>query len=230
MFENKRTEVIFDDARHFIATTREKFDIITSDPIHPWVRGAAALYSVEYFELCKKRLNPGGIVTQWIPLYETNMEAAKSSIASFVEVFPYTTIWGNELDGEGYDIVLMGHLSKPKLDLGVLLERYQSREFTMVALAMEEVNFRNVFDIFDTYAGSGDDIEEWLADAKVNRDSNLKLQFLAGMGINQYEAGSIYSEIFRRARFPKSLLVGNNPMAKLIESSFEQRRKDFGVE
>ncbi len=65
-----RVEIVYDDARHFILTTKEKFDVITSDPIHPWVKGAATLYTKEYFELVKQHLNPGGVVTQWVPLYE----------------------------------------------------------------------------------------------------------------------------------------------------------------
>ena len=52
----------------------EKFDIITSDPIHPWVKGSATLYSKEYFELVKEHLNPGGVVTQWVPLYESDTD------------------------------------------------------------------------------------------------------------------------------------------------------------
>ena len=60
-----------DDARHYLLTTKEKFDVITSDPIHPWVKGAATLYTKEYFELVKQHLNPGGVVTQWVPLYES---------------------------------------------------------------------------------------------------------------------------------------------------------------
>ncbi|MCH7909355.1 MAG: glycosyltransferase, partial [Candidatus Hydrogenedentes bacterium] len=80
VLDDPRTEVILDDARHYLATTRRKFDIITADPIHPWVRGAAALYSTEFYELCKERLNPGGIVTQWLPLYETSEEAVKSEL------------------------------------------------------------------------------------------------------------------------------------------------------
>ena len=48
--------VINDDARHFVLTTHEKFDIITSDPIHPWVKGAATLYTREYFQMCKDHL------------------------------------------------------------------------------------------------------------------------------------------------------------------------------
>src|SRR5262249_49707473 len=73
----KQVEVVFDDARHYVLTTRETFDIITSDPIHPWVKGAATLYTKEYFELVKKRLNPGGVVTQWVPLYESNSAVVK---------------------------------------------------------------------------------------------------------------------------------------------------------
>ena len=66
-----RVEIVYDDARHYILTTNEKFDIITSDPIHPWVKGAASLYTKEYFELVKSHLNPGGVVTQWVPLYQS---------------------------------------------------------------------------------------------------------------------------------------------------------------
>ena len=50
VFDDPRVQLVFDDARHFLQTTNEKFDIITSDPIHPWVRGAATLYSLEYLD------------------------------------------------------------------------------------------------------------------------------------------------------------------------------------
>ena len=54
VFDDPRVQLVFDDARHFLQTTTEKFDIITSDPIHPWVRGAATLYSLEYLTLAKQ--------------------------------------------------------------------------------------------------------------------------------------------------------------------------------
>ena len=66
----------------------EKFDAITSDPLDPWVKGAAMLYTREFFELAKARLNPGGIVTLFVQLYESNTEAVKSEIATFFEAFP----------------------------------------------------------------------------------------------------------------------------------------------
>ena len=59
-----RTKVVFDDARHYVLTSDEQFDIITSDPINPWVKGAATLYTREYFEMCKQHLAPGGMRQQ----------------------------------------------------------------------------------------------------------------------------------------------------------------------
>src|SRR5258706_11177726 len=99
--KNPRVKVVYDDARHYILTTKEKFDIITSDPIHPWVKGAATLYTKEYFELCKLRLNPGGMITQWVPLYESNPDVVKSELATLFSVFPEATVWGNPAAGQG---------------------------------------------------------------------------------------------------------------------------------
>ena len=53
-------------------TTDEKFDAITSDPLDPWVKGAAALYTREFFEEVKEHLNPGGVMTLFVQLYESN--------------------------------------------------------------------------------------------------------------------------------------------------------------
>ena len=52
VLNDPRTTITYDDARHFLLTMKDKYDIITSDPIHPWVKGTSTLYSKEYFELC----------------------------------------------------------------------------------------------------------------------------------------------------------------------------------
>jgi spermidine synthase len=116
--------MVYDDARSFILTTDEKFDIITSDPIHPWVKGAAALYTKEYFESVKAHLNPGGVVTQWVPLYESNSAAVKSEIATFLEVFPNGTVWANNVGGKGYDVVLLGQVEPSRIDVASLANRF----------------------------------------------------------------------------------------------------------
>ncbi len=101
-------------------TTNEKFDAITSDPLDPWVKGAAMLYTREFFELVKKHLNPGGAVTLFVQLYESNTEAVKSEIATFMEAFPNGVVWGNTNNGAGYDLVLLGQVEPTKIDVDAI--------------------------------------------------------------------------------------------------------------
>ena len=105
--KNPKVHVVIDDGRHFLETTDEMFDGITSDPLDPWVKGAAALYTKEFFELAKRHLKPGGVVTQFVQLYESSEEAVKSEVATFFEVVPNATVWANTVNGQGYDIVLL---------------------------------------------------------------------------------------------------------------------------
>ncbi len=128
LLRDPRTRVIYDDARHYILTTKDTFDIITSDPTHPWVKGAATLYTKEYFQLCKRHLNPGGLVTQWVPLYESDRVVVQSELATFFAVFPEGTIWSNEENGAGYDLVLLGRTEAVRIDLDQLQDRLISPE------------------------------------------------------------------------------------------------------
>jgi len=118
VLNDPRVEVVYDDARHFIATTQEQFDIVTSDPIDPWMDGAAVLYSVEYYDLAKKRLRAGGIVSQWLPLYETDEPSAKSELASFLQVFPEGTVWSSHIPRNGgTDLVMISQVGAMKIDV-----------------------------------------------------------------------------------------------------------------
>ena len=130
-----RVQIVYDDARHFILTTKEKFDVITSDPIHPWVKGAATLYTKEYFELVKQHLNPGGVVTQWVPLYESKPDVVKSEVATFFNVFPDGTVWSNDIQGKGYDVVLAGHTTPQTIDLDSLCSSASRRRKTSESLS-----------------------------------------------------------------------------------------------
>ena len=205
-----RTTIVFDDARSFILTTHDKFDVITSDPIHPWVKGAASLYTREYFEAVKRHLNPGGVVTQWVPLYESTPEAVKSEIATFLDVFPNGTIWANNVNGGGYDLVLLGQEQPTRIDIGSLAARFGDPRYAGVATSLGAVGFDSPIALFSTYAGSGAELRPWLADAAINRDRNLRLQYLAAVGLNSYRSEAIYNQLAAYRRFPDSLFVADD--------------------
>jgi spermidine synthase len=219
VLNDPRVEVIYDDARHFILTTDEKFDVITSDPIHPWVKGAATLYSTEYFQLAKEHLNPGGVMTQWVPLYESSEPVVKSEIATFFEVFPNGSVWGNDINGSGYDVVLAGHAGDATIDLDALDERMNRPDHAFVARSIAEVGFWNWLDLFSTYAGRASDLRPWLTDAEINRDRSLHLMYLAGMAPNLYENATIYSNMLRYRRFPEDYFVGAAPLRETLRAN-----------
>ncbi|MDB4877792.1 MAG: Spermine synthase [Gemmatimonadetes bacterium] len=203
-----RVQIVYDDARHYILTTKEKFDVITSDPIHPWVKGAATLYTKEYFELVKQHLNPGGVVTQWVPLYESFPEVVKSEVATFFNVFPDGTVWSNDIQGKGYDVVLAGHATPQTIDVDSMQMRLTQNP--RAAQSLGEVGFTSAMSLLSTYGGQARDLAPWLADAQINRDSNLRLMYLAGMGLNTYQNASIYDDMLRYRKFPDNLFVGSD--------------------
>jgi len=206
---NPKTHVVIDDARHFLLTTSERFDAITSDPLDPWVKGAATLYTKEFFELAKSKLNPGGTVTLFVQLYESTPEAVKSEIGTFFEVFPNGVIWGNTHQGRGYDTVLMGTVEAPHFNVDEWEARLNSPQYAAVKDSLREISIYSALDLFANYAGRASDLKAYTADAQINHDRDLRLQYLAGLGLNLYQSGPIYADILRHKKYPDGLFSGS---------------------
>lgn len=222
----KQVEVVFDDARHYVLTTRETFDIITSDPIHPWVKGAATLYTKEYFELVKKRLNPGGVVTQWVPLYESNSAVVKSEVATFFATFPGGTIWGNDINGKGYDVVLLGRADETPIVVRDLQTRLDQPDHAAVARSLRGVSLGSAVELLATYAGRAAELKPWLKEAEINRDRNLRLQYLAGKGVNYNLGERIYDDMLAYRGFPEDLFVGDERFRDALRRLIERPPQD----
>ena len=223
VMKDSRTHIVIDDARHHMLTTARTFDIITSDPIHPWVKGSAALYTKEYFEMVRAHLKPGGLATQWVPLYESDLAVVQSEIATFMEVFPETIVWGNyDLFDQGYDVVLMGSMTPMTIDVDAVEARIQASP--RLAQSLRSVGWRGAADLLGTYASRTSDLRVWLKNAQINRDRGLRLQYLAGMALNQGRAGWIYGEMERRSPFPKDLFTGSAESVEAVRKVFDDWR------
>jgi len=216
---NPKVTVRVDDGRHFLLTTKEKFDGITSDPLDPWVKGAAALYTREFFELAKQHLNPGGVVTQFVQLYESNEEAVKSEIATFFEAFPNGVVFANLVNGQGYDVVLLGQVEPTKIDVDKVQERLNLPQYARMTQSLRQIGILSAEDLMATFAGQAADLKPWMQNASINRDRNLRLQYLAGMGLNLYKADPIYINMVVHARFPENLFAGSEPTMQSLRRS-----------
>jgi spermidine synthase len=113
-------EIVLDDARSYLRRTKETFDVITSDPIHPWVRGSGDLYTREYLESCRARLAPGGVSCLWVPLYQMGVKDIKDVLRTFCDVFPSVALYYG-----GEDLVAVGgqELGSPRAAEGAALEQ-----------------------------------------------------------------------------------------------------------
>jgi spermidine synthase len=88
-----RVHVLLNDGRNVLLATSENFDVILSDSIHPVYAGNSTLYTREYFQLCRRHLRPGGVISMWLPLYSLTEESYLAIVRAFWEVFPSTCIW-----------------------------------------------------------------------------------------------------------------------------------------
>lgn len=215
---DSRTTIVYDDARHFLLTTKEKFDVITSDPIHPWVKGSAALYSSDYFDLVKRHLNPGGTVSQWVPLYQASESTIKGEVATFFSAFPNGSIWANNERGQGYDLVLLGTDRATTIDLDALNARLKSAPYAAVSRSLQEVGFGSVVDLLATYTTRRSDLAPWLAGAQITSDRRPWLQYQAGLESYTEQEGNIYASISSYRIFPEDLFVGSDALKQALKS------------
>ena len=208
VLHNPKVQVRIDDGRHYLLTTKERFDGITIDPLDPWVKGAANLYTKEFYEAMLRHLNPGGSVTMYIQLFETNEDAVKSAVATFFEVFPNGTIWGNPYEGRGHDMVLLGQAEPLRINLDEMEQRFGYRDDSnKIPQSLAEVGMNSPVDLFATYAGRKADLTEWLRGAAINRDGNLRMQYLAGLGLNLDDSTDIYTGMLSSRRFPEDIFT-----------------------
>jgi len=198
------------------------FDAVTSDPLDPWVKGAATLYTEEFFNLVRRHLNPGGVVTLFVQLYESNTEAVKSEVGTFMKVFPNSVVWGNTNNGQGYDLVLMGQLEPIKIDVDALQAKLDDPRYAQVKQSLSEIGINSAIELLSNYAGTPVDLAPWLKDAMINTDRNLRLQYLAGMGFNLYQSGPIYAGMLQYARYPDGMFTGSPETLQALRDAIQR--------
>ena len=220
VIHDPRTEVIIDDGRHYLATTSETFDIITTDPIHPWMKGASTLYTSEFYSIVRERLNPDGVITQWVPLYESNESAVKSQVATFLEAFPEGTIWRSLDLMMGYDLTLLGHVHPLRINDTEVAARLNGNPAAKMSL--DEIGIKDIDSLFKLYSGNQSDLSEWLVGAQINRDRNLRLEYLAGTALNVQIATQIYVNMVDKLTYPTELFDFNQQRENILQEYFHK--------
>jgi spermidine synthase len=120
--QDPRFSVLFGDGRTHLLRTRERYDVIVSEPSNPWITGVANLFTREFYETAKARLPPGGVFGQWFHYYRFEPQDVKVEIATFAAVFPHASLWlvppvrGPEGPHLAADFLLVGSLEPHALE------------------------------------------------------------------------------------------------------------------
>ena len=123
VLSDTRVHVIFDDARNFLLTYRQKYDLIISEPSNPWIAGIATLFTDEFYAAARQRLAPGGIFVQWVQSYSLDPADLRTIIASFAPHFAEVTLWR----GEETDLLLLGRTDTAPLQFNRLRALWQNQ-------------------------------------------------------------------------------------------------------
>jgi spermidine synthase len=175
VLDNPKVKVVLNDGRNFLMSTDRSFDVITADPIHPWFRGAGYLYSSEYFELVAERLRPGGVVAQWLPIYELTPQDLASVVRTFQQHFAHTLVWLTH-----YDAVIVGSNSKFVIDEADLDRRMAE---PAVAADLKRVNMGSAADLLSYFVMGTEGMRRFAQDGILNTDDRLYLEFSAPFSI-----------------------------------------------
>jgi spermidine synthase len=189
VLKDTRVRLVLADARNFLLTTPERYDVIISEPSNPWIGGVASLFSLESFRLARERLRPGGVMAQWVQSYSLLPEDFKMIVRTFKTVFPDVSIW----HVGSVDYLLVGRTTPAAIDLDQLKARYHGN-----APLRQDLGSTGVLDwpgVLGYFILGGADVTRLVDGASLNTDDRLRLEFSAPRSLYLDTGGTTFEAL-----------------------------------
>ncbi|WP_438394729.1 fused MFS/spermidine synthase [Caballeronia sp. DA-9] len=172
MSTDPRIEIRLHDGRRELLRNPQRYDLITLEPPPPSAAGVVNLYSSDFYRLTASRLRDSGLVAQWLPLPTQNEDDTRALIKSFVDVFPYATLWTTEL----HEMMLIGSMQPIELDIPRITSRF---ERPSVAAALREVGIASPAALLATWITDRAGLAYYAADAPPVTDDRPAIEYAA---------------------------------------------------
>jgi spermidine synthase len=169
--EDPRLRLLIDDARTYLRVTPTRYDMIVSEPSHPWVPGVANLFTKEFFEVTRDRLSDQGVFVQWVQTYQLSTETLRSVLATFHDVFPHVLVFRMGGVAKGKDLILVG--SNQPLNLDRIPQRISDPR---VAAELSRIDLKNESEIRSWFVCDETRLGPAVAGAKINTDDNMHIE------------------------------------------------------
>ncbi|MCB9639214.1 MAG: spermidine synthase [Myxococcales bacterium] len=194
---DKRLRLLYNDGRNFLAATKKQFDVIVSEPSNPWMSGVANLFTQEYFQIAKKRLREGGILCQWVQLYELSYENILSILRSVSSVFPYVQLY--EVETDSYDTLLLASMKPFPMPISRFQEMIKKPKFKDL---FQQMKVYSPHDIIPRFMIGEREIGKLLKESKarINTDSHNQLEFTAPLDLVRGSSIKVFSHFQKKIR------------------------------
>ena len=166
-----RLHLVIDDARTYLHVNPARYDIIMSEPSHPWVPGVANLFTKEFFALGRERLIADGVFVQWLQTYQLSTNNLRSVLATFQSVFPHTMVFRVGGMAQGKDLILVG--SRAPLTLGRLADRLRDPR---MATELARIDLKSEADVRAWFVCDETKLGPAVAGAIINSDDNMHVE------------------------------------------------------
>ena len=168
--KDPRARLVVGDGRTHLMLGNQTFDMIVSEPSNPWMAGIASLFTREFFQSARNRLNPGGVLCQWAHTYDISSADLKSIVATFLSVFPDGTLW---LIGDA-DVLLVGSTEPLDSRIAGVAAAMQRPG---VAGDLATVGITGPFAVISMFVAQGDTLKAWANGAPLQTDDRSRLEF-----------------------------------------------------
>jgi spermidine synthase len=169
-WKDDRLNIRVHDGRQELIRSNQSYDVITLEPPPPSAQGVANLYSVEFYEIAKKRLNQNGILAQWLPIATQNEQQTRELVRSFLNAFPYATLWTTEL----HEMLLVGSPQPIRIDVRTLQERFAPES---VVASMKGVGIDSPAAVLATWVTDRSGLERFAGDARAVTDDRPRIEY-----------------------------------------------------
>ena len=172
-------ELVIDDGRNFLLSSRDTYQIITGDATHPTSADSWVLYTKEFYELCRARLSADGIMAQWLPFHGLPPDDYQTIVRTFQHVFPHTTLWRSN----NYSI-MVGTMQPLAIDWERLNEKMAPPR---VHRSLEGIDLGNAFALLNTLVMDEVALRRYVGEGPLNTDDHPHISFVSPKG---YSSGS----------------------------------------
>ena len=167
-----RLRITIDDGRNYLLVTPETYDVVSVDTLDPKHAGNGNLYTLQFYELSRRVLKPGGIFVQWLPYHQVDNESLKIIARTFQTVYPHATMWLNRF--KGYTL-LLGTLEPLRVDVARL-----QAHFSVPAIQQDlaEIHVATPWQFLESFAMRADTMRRYTAgDTRLNTYDRPYVEF-----------------------------------------------------